>query len=269
MSKKLLSLLFAATVLFAFSACKKDAKKDEPKGTTPTDTTTPDTPQPTTPTHKNFICSEWTSVNLAPLGEVSTVKISFDSSDKTGEYINTPTYVCLDNLVIGSSTIDFESCGVTLNSDGYWDGSDLSYGFTVSGVTFWNQYNTAWGGYSDGGFHLSTLTDKETPGAVNQYSVYGNGGAAGSATFAVVYYSEYTAKNVENYAQMILTNPATLGTVMVTNSTYTYLAIKNGESPATAFTDGDWFKVVFTGYDDTDAEIGSVEFYLADFRAIE
>lgn len=44
------------------------------------------------------IVNTWTLVNLASLGEAASIDLSFASYDMTGEYINTPTYVALDNL---------------------------------------------------------------------------------------------------------------------------------------------------------------------------
>ena len=47
---------------------------------------------------KDFILSKWTTVDLTSLGKVNKITFSFASSD-TGAYgINTPTYVCMDNL---------------------------------------------------------------------------------------------------------------------------------------------------------------------------
>ncbi|MEI8272869.1 MAG: DUF4465 domain-containing protein [Paludibacter sp.] len=46
---------------------------------------------------KTFILKTWTIVDLTSLGEVDKVSFDFDSSDK-GQWINTPTYVCIDNI---------------------------------------------------------------------------------------------------------------------------------------------------------------------------
>lgn len=49
--------------------------------------------------NKTYICNQWTKVNLEPLGKVNKITVTFDSSDK-GEFgVNTPQYVCIDNLV--------------------------------------------------------------------------------------------------------------------------------------------------------------------------
>lgn len=47
---------------------------------------------------KDFILNKWTTVDLTSLGKVNKITFTFASSD-TGAYgINTPTYVCMDNL---------------------------------------------------------------------------------------------------------------------------------------------------------------------------
>lgn len=67
----------------------------------------------------------WQEVDLTELGEVRAIKFAFDSSDKGQWGINTPTYVCLDNLtasvtagistVNGSSAKAYEVARYSLN----------------------------------------------------------------------------------------------------------------------------------------------------------
>ena len=48
---------------------------------------------------KSFICKDWTKVDLSSLGTVTKLIFTFTSTD-TGTYgINTPAYVCVDNIV--------------------------------------------------------------------------------------------------------------------------------------------------------------------------
>ena len=49
--------------------------------------------------NQSYICSDWTKVSIEALGKVSMLTFTFDSSDKFGEWLNTPTYVCIDNIV--------------------------------------------------------------------------------------------------------------------------------------------------------------------------
>lgn len=48
---------------------------------------------------KSYICSDWTKVDLSSLGAVLSVEITMESSDMGEWGINTPCYICLDNLV--------------------------------------------------------------------------------------------------------------------------------------------------------------------------
>ena len=57
----------------------------------------------------------------------------------------------------------------------------------------------------------------------------------------------------------------------VTNATYTYLSMRDGDGYAKKFggedgTDPDWLKLTATGYNQNGEETGSAGFYLADFR---
>ena len=180
-----------------------------------------------------------------------------------------------DKEEVVTVTIDFE--GVTLNSDGYWNGSDLSgnpkeenlYGFDVtnyygsfkSGIAYFeNKYVEEWGSWS--GFACSSLTDKVNADIfTNQYSVYANSGAKGSQKFAIAY-TDNEASNFQFDAGV----EKTIQSVMVNNSTCTYLALKNGDAFSDAFEAGDWFKLTFTGYNALGNKTGVKEFYLADFR---
>lgn len=47
---------------------------------------------------KTYICDSWENADLSALKGVKTVKLTFDGSDKGQWGLNTPTYVCIDNL---------------------------------------------------------------------------------------------------------------------------------------------------------------------------
>ncbi len=49
--------------------------------------------------NQSYICSTWTKISLETLGNVSALTFTFDSSDKSGEWLNTPQYVCIDNII--------------------------------------------------------------------------------------------------------------------------------------------------------------------------
>lgn len=165
-------------------------------------------------------------------------------------------------------------------AESHWDGSDLSGtagpagGFgeipykqykQVAGSGFLNTY-TDWGSWS--GFAISSHTDATTPGFGNQYSAVTGGGAGGSATYAVGYYTTY--EDSTNVTLGSLTNLSGLG-ASVTNTTWAALDMLNGSSVGKKFgglsgNDADWFKLTITGYVGGVSTGSFIDFYLADFR---
>ena len=152
---------------------------------------------------------------------------------------------------------------VTLPKSGYLD-AELVGAFRSKDVIFTSNWNSEYN-YSDGGIYPSNLNDSITTGIMNQYSAY----PKADGNFAVVHYSEYSAQWYGNMASFVLPEATMIESVKVANTTYTYWAIKNGDDgfgACRAFQDGDWFKVTFTGYNMCGEKLGSVDYYLADFR---
>lgn len=176
---------------------------------------------------------------------------------------------CDPEIYFESFISDFEE--IELGNDGYFDGSNKvgkldDEGRYISSISsgsaqFMNRYtyNDEYGYGSWEGFAVSSLVDVETPGYENQFSTIAGAGAGSSKQFAVAY----------DRAELIL--PVTAGSyqtvqrIMLTNTTYAYLDMKEGSAYSKKFAEGDWFKVIITAYLQ-DAEVGTKEFYLADFR---
>ncbi len=148
-------------------------------------------------------------------------------------------------------------------------------GFFVSGGNaFNNSFSPAFGGIWHG-WAISTMTDTTTPGFTNQYSAITGCGANGSLTYAVAF----------PFAEAPLTDPfhpndsfvnLAAGTkpvsVQVTNTTYDYFSMLNGDAFTHKFGSGDFFRLTITGYDGsngTGGTIGEVDFYLADFQGTD
>lgn len=133
--------------------------------------------------------------------------------------------------------------------------------------------------FYEGGIVLSQWNDTETPGFINQCSVYfkdvvtGFGGNNGSKTFAVHYGSDNTQFLYGSDTRTFM-GFKTDGTekvidhFFVNNSTYAALTMMEGDSFTSAFSYGnhDWFKLIITGIDKNSNETGEIEFFLADFR---
>lgn len=155
-----------------------------------------------------------------------------------------------------TSVIDFES--VTIPDTGFVN--NLEY--QEKGIRFSNNYTVSASGAYWEGFGYSRLNDRTTPGLINQYSVYAASGANQSKTFAVAYNSYASPTNF----QFISDQSCKVKSVMVNNSTYAALSIKDGDTYSKQFESGDWFKVIFTGYNVAGEAGKTVEFYLADYR---
>jgi hypothetical protein len=144
----------------------------------------------------------------------------------------------------------------------FYNGSDNAGGFTAGGAFFRNSF-TDWGGgfTSWTGWSYSTTSDTTTPGFLNQYSAFVT--TSNGRPYAVGYGSGTR-----------IDLPSGLDTplsVTVANTTYAVLSMQDGDSFAKKFggasgDDPDYFYVDFTGLDSNNTVLGSVRFYLADFR---
>ncbi len=154
-----------------------------------------------------------------------------------------------------------------LATDTFWNGSDLSGGFNSGNANFVNDYNTAWASWS--GFTYSNKKDSTTAGFGNQYAAITASGYNGSEQYAVA--DEY------GNAKIRLTGNASGKLVKgfyVTNTTYAYLSMKNGDQFAKKFggatsADPDWFRLRAMGWLNGAMKQQAVDFFLADFRSAD
>jgi len=144
---------------------------------------------------------------------------------------------------------------LTLSPQSFWNGSNGSGSFTSGAVKYLNKYTAAWGG-SWSGFSYSNITDNTTVGYANQYSAITGKGALNSSNYVVGYGSD----------TIVLNYPANMDGFYVTNSTYAYLDMMNGSGFSKQFSTNDWFKLTIKGFDKNHTQVGTVDFYLADFR---
>lgn len=163
-----------------------------------------------------------------------------------------------------SQTIsDFEN--LLLAADTFWNGSDLTGGFASGNAYFVNDYNTSFSSWS--GFTYSNKKNSTTAGYTNQYSAITASGYNTSSNYAIA--DEY------GNAKIRLTGNAAGKLVKgfyVTNTTYAYLSMKNGDAFAKKFggtngTDPDWFKLRALGWRSGALKSQFVDFFLADFRS--
>lgn len=131
--------------------------------------------------------------------------------------------------------------------------------FTSNGVTFSNSYteysSDSYSGTSWSGFGISTSTSKTfTDYTTDCNSVTGSGNN-GSKTFLVGYNT--------GTITISSTEAKTVMGCYITNNTYAYNSMTNGDTYAKKFESGDYFKIIFTGDNGN-----KVEFYLANMSTI-
>lgn len=147
-----------------------------------------------------------------------------------------------------------------LQPNSWWNGSDGSGKIKSGDFYFPNYYNEDWGSWS--GFSVSNMQDSTTAGWSNQYSAITAKGAKQSENYSVVY--------VSGELKMEFDDPVQLRGFYITNATYTYLSMKNGDDFSKKFggisgTDPDYLKLIVLGTDIYGNKTEPVEFYLADF----
>ena len=154
----------------------------------------------------------------------------------------------------------------------YWNGKTSTYGdytnfLEDSNFIFRNRFSRndyGFGLYDAwSGFAYSRSQDDSTAGFENQYGAITAGGAFDSENYGILYlmYGSDT---------LWLKEPAMLDSVFLTNGTYPYLAMRDGDMFSKKFggesgDDPDWFLLSITGLRNNEVT-DTVEFYLADYR---
>lgn len=164
-------------------------------------------------------------------------------------------------------TIQFEDVGALLPEESFDNGADLAAGFTSGVASFNNTYDPTFGVW--GGWSVSNSTDRTTPGFANQYSASPGGGAGDSATFAIA--SAFPGGTVPSISLANSSANLSFESLMITNSTYAALSMAEGDGFAKKFggetgDDPDFFLLTIEGRDAADNTVGTVDFYLADYR---
>lgn len=179
-------------------------------------------------------------------------------------------------------TIDFE--GAVLGDDGYIWGKPQAVTLTEDDAaanyfgegskyffapiytqgdafiySFYCDYRGLYGSAYDSwnGFVISNQVDKTIEGYTNDKSVYADGGAGGSAQFAIAYYGAWTG-DPYGTPTIKFNGAVKAETIAIANTTYLYLYFK-GSNPASAVD----VKAVIKGFN-SGIQTGSVEVKLVD-----
>lgn len=141
-----------------------------------------------------------------------------------------------------------------------WDNTVSGASFSLDGVNF-KQYFSS--GYWDSGFTYSNINNTTTPGFTNDKAAITGNGFQNSSVYAVAYNSG---------SKITFDSPRSISGFYFTNSTYSYLSMKNGDAFAKKFggvsgNDPDYFRVKVQGFQSGLLNTNTgIDFYLADFR---
>jgi hypothetical protein len=165
-------------------------------------------------------------------------------------------------------TADFEDLG--LPPGAYYNGADLAGGFLSRGIAFGNEFDDSFGFDYWSGFAASAVNAPSTPGYSNQYASAAGAGAGGSATYAIGFDDPYGAQR----DVVSLATPATVAGLFVNNTAYAAWSMRQGDAFAKAFggadgADPDWFRLAITGLGPGGQTLGTIDVYLADYRAAD
>jgi hypothetical protein len=155
--------------------------------------------------------------------------------------------------------------GQAPTSGSYDNGWDLNGGFTSNGAFFSNSYDTTFHSWS--GWAYSDVNDPTKTGQSpfrddfnHQFAAITGAAPGGSGNYGI----ESGTGGVINLPSG--TSPVSF---MVTNSTYSYLAMTLGDGFATAFTTGSFFELKIFGHSGLNGTgtVKEVDFFLADYTS--
>ena len=172
------------------------------------------------------------------------------------------------SFLLGQVVADFENfeleVGEFINND------ESGQGFASGIVSLPNNFNENYESWD--GWAVSATNDVTTPGFTNQYSAITGSGFDGSVSYGVAF------SFADNFIRLSDSNNGPFSGVVnglyITNSTYAYLSMLDGDAFAKKFggetgDDPDFFSVVFRGHSDGVMSTDSVEFFLGDYRATD
>ena len=139
------------------------------------------------------------------------------------------------------------------NPDEYIEDSSLA----DEAATFVNTYYESWGSWYWAGFAFSTVSNTTDGTWQNQYAA----AQARTNAYAVGYDDGWHAA-----PEILFDLPAAPQALLLNNTTYAALTIRDGSAFSEPFSEGDYFFLTLTAYDLEGNIVAATNHYLADFR---
>ena len=223
-----------------------------------------------------YIINDWRYVDLSCLGAVSKIGFELSSTDTSDFGMNTPAYFCFDNFgaegeeILPEKNVTFPPAVATFEElevpasghisveteedDERTEFVSGDYEFATGCMSDWDYWY--WFGYAN-------RTETKYESLDDQWNNIVGGGYDGSANYGVAFAAAF---NGPCYVSVLSDAPVVVPGFYITNSSYAYTSMAEGDSFAKKFELGDWFKLTITGYDADDEVTGTKDYYLADFR---
>lgn len=181
-------------------------------------------------------------------------------ANSNGKHVDMEVSVSGVEVVITVDIADFED--VELGPSGIWEPQEGDNEMFSHGWAFTNYYSS----YFWGGFTASNRTDLSQTYMNAQYTAATGCGYEGSAQYAVAY-----TEGAQTDVYAADGQPREVTGCYVTNNLWAYQNMLEGDNAVTPFgglsgNDPDWFKLTATGKDMNGQTIGTLDFYLADYR---
>jgi len=187
-------------------------------------------------------------------------KVLVIRATSNNKYVDMSVSVSGSEVVVVTDVADFED--VALGTQGIWQPEEGYNEMLSGGWSFTNYYSS----HFWGGFTASNRTDLTPTGLSAQYTAASGGGYDGSAQYAVAY-----TMGAQTEVSAVDGTLHTVTGCYVTNNLWAYQNMLVGDYTATAFggpsgNDPDWFKLTATGKNANGQTVGTLDFYLADYR---
>ena len=183
----------------------------------------------------------------AALGRVPALELTVDVP------VITPAVATFEDITDITEPVDGHMSVGTEEDDEREFFTSGDYAFSSGCMHDWDYWY--WFGYAN-------RTDTKYESLDDQWNNIVGGGYDASATYGVAFAAEFNGPSEVT----LLTEPAVVPGFYITNSSYAYTSMLNGDGFAKKFGKGDWFKLTIKGYDAENAETATKEYYLADLR---
>lgn len=206
----------------------------------------------------------------------------FFNANKTtmNKSLTIKTLACATTLAAALATdasadiINFSDLSLPLES--FWNGSDQSGYFESNGIVYYNEYNSEYDSYAGAAYsNITQYTAGTLYNGSGQYAAAPLGGLSkdGTTDPNEIYSVIYVDHNYSMFAKAPVIDLSALESpvdgMYLSNTSLTLDVLTSPQyegNYARPFTDGDWMKISIYGYDANMSDIGTVEFYLADYR---